>query len=167
VEHLQEGGGGLTVLRAVGAGSGRATFAVGATLRGSVAVTDHAYNDPQGIVSQFRFDFVSIEPAVQWQDVIGPRGGTFDARVSSSVLALADHPYGAVWVHDAGPSFHVASITTLRTLHGSVAYALPAWHGLRAIATYHAGGVRYDDVHPVRALVQAVTLGAAIPLVRR
>jgi hypothetical protein len=161
-ERLKEGDGGVAVLRDIHAG--RAALAVGAALRGAVAVTEHAYADPHGMVSQFRFDFVSVEPAVQWREALGRAAGSVAVQVSSSALALADHPYGAVWVHDAAPHFRVASPGTLRTLNGSVSYASSPWHGLRMIATYRADGVRYDDVHPVRSLLQTVTLGAAIPL---
>jgi len=166
LERLHEGDAGVTLTRIVAGGRDEngGSLAIGAALRGAVEITDHSYVDPVEVTSEFRFDALSLGPAVQWREPLGSRFGAAVLEVSSAAVGLADHPYGAVWTHDASPELHVVSVGTLRTLTGSLSYSSAPWRGLRLTARYGVDGTRYDDVHPLRSLTQALSFGLVLPL---
>jgi hypothetical protein len=157
-ERLIDGGASVAVLRAVGSGqSARRAFAFGAELRGTVAVTRHAYADVRRTVSEFRLGTVSVGPMLRWRERIG--GGFAVAQLSSPALAVVDHPDSAVIPGSASPDFRFASINTLRGGDLRVSYEPFSSRSMSLRATYDASVLRYDDVRPVRSLTQSLNLG--------
>ena len=157
-ERLAEADAGIAALRA----TSHHSLALGAELRGQIAVTDHAYDDPRHDVATYRVAAIAVGPALRWRRRIG-RGDAI-VQASSPLLALIDHPYMAVWTTDPEPSFRLASLARYRGVHASFSYAWTTWHGVASVASYRLNGARYDDVHPLRALSQSLTIGALVPI---
>ena len=160
LERLTDGEMSITALRAFRTeASAPRALAFGAELHGEVAVTNHAYSDPEGTVSTYRLGLLSLGPAVRWRQPL--LGGTAVVQLASPVLSLVDHPY------TAGTSdlrVQAASLGSLRGLQGLVSYELPPVHGLSLRATYRASGLWFDDVRPVRSLSQTLSIGIATRL---
>jgi hypothetical protein len=160
LERLTDGELSITALRAFRAEPSAArALAFGAELHGEVAVTTHAYADPEGTVSTYRLGLLSLGPAVRWRQSL--LGGTAVVQLASPVLSLVDHPYTA---GTSALRVQTASLGSLRGLQGLVSYALPPVHGLSLRATYRASGLWFDDVRPVRSLSQTLSIGIATSL---
>ena len=160
LERLTDGEMSITALRAFRAEpSAPRALAFGAELHSELAVTDHAYADPERTVSTYRLGLLSLGPAVRWRQPF--LGGTAVVQLASPVLSLVDHPYtpgtGALRVQ-------AASLGSLRGLQGLVSYELPPVHGLSLRASYRASGLWFDDVRPVRSLSQTLSIGIATSL---
>jgi hypothetical protein len=160
LERLTDGELSITALRAFRAEpSAPRALAFGAELHSELAVTSHAYADPEGTVSTYRLGLVSLGPAVRWRQPL--LGGTAVVQLASPVLSLVDHPYTA---GTSALRVQAASLGSLRGLQGLVSYELPPVHGLSLRATYRASGLWFDDVRPVRSLSQTLSIGIATSL---
>jgi hypothetical protein len=160
LERLTDGELSITALRAIRAEpSAPRALAFGAELHGELAVTNHAYTDPERTVSTYRVGLLSLGPAVRWRQPLF--GGTAVMQLASPVVSLVDHPY------TAGTSdlrVQAATLSSLRGLQGLVSYELPPVRGLSLRATYRASGLWFDDVRPVRSLSQTLSIGIATSL---
>jgi hypothetical protein len=157
-EHLVDGAANVALLRSFGGGeSSNRVFAFGAELRGTLAVTTHAYADLGRTVSEFRLGTVSLGPVFRWRERIG-RGFAM-LQLSSPVLGAVERPYAAGLVDDASPTWRFASVNTLRGGDVRVAYEPVSYRSMSLRAAYDASVLRYDDVQPVRSLTQSLNLG--------
>ena len=157
-ERLTDGDASIALLRSFGGGeSSTRTFAVGAEVRGTLAVTKHAYADFGQTISSFRFGMVSLGPVLRWRERIG--AGYVMAQLSSPAIAAVDHPYSAVITDGASPNMRVAFANRLRGGDLRVAYEPFAYRSMSLRAMYNASVLRYDDVSPVRSLTQSLNLG--------
>lgn len=154
---------GVAALRTVGASAnGKRAFALGAEMRGQLAVTSHYYTDPELSTSQFRFGVLSLGPAARWRESI--RGGTAVVQLSSPLFSVVEHPYAAITDGRSGPRLDFTSVNALRGLQGSVSYEWAATRRMSILTRYQAGWMRYDDIRPVRSLTQSFSVGITTPL---
>jgi hypothetical protein len=157
-ERLMDGDASVAVLRSFGDGeSSTRVFAVGAEVRGALALTKHAYADFGRTVSSFRLGMVSLGPVLRWRERIG--SGFAMAQLSSPAIAAVDHPYSAVITDGSSPNLRITSVNRLRGGDLLVAYEPFAYRSMSLRAMYNASVLRYDDESPVRALTQSLTLG--------
>jgi hypothetical protein len=157
-EHFIDGDTHVAVLRAFGGGeSSKRAFAFGAEVRGTLAVTSHAYADLGRTVSEFRLATLSLGPVFRWRERIG--SGFAVAQLSSPAFAVVDHPYADVSSARGSPTLRLASVNALRGADLRIAYEPVAYRSMSLRAAYDASVLRYDDVHPVRALTQSLNLG--------
>jgi hypothetical protein len=164
-ERLMDGDGSIALLRSFSRGeSPRRVFAFGAELRGTLAVTEHAYADLGRTVSEFRIGAMSLGPVVRWRERIG--AGFAVAQLSAPAIAVVDHPYAALTVGRDAPSLRVVSVNDLRAGSLFVAYEPFAYRAVSLRFAYNATVLRYDDVRPVRSLTQNLTLGVVTRLGR-
>ena len=162
-ERLIDADAGIALLRGVsGSAQSRNWFGAGVELRGNIAATDHAYADPQATVSQFRMGVASLGPAALWRVRLGSNAAT--VQLSSPLVAVVDHPYSAVWSKDAWPHLRAATIAQLRGVNGAISYSFAPDRRVTPTATYRFSALRYDDVRPVRALTQSLSIGVRVRL---
>ena len=86
-------------------------------------------------------------------------GSVVQFRLSTPVIGLVDHPYSDLKVPNAADDFRAASIGSLRGLTGTVSYAPIDSRRFGLMWTDRVALVRYDDVQPVRAVSQTLTVG--------
>lgn len=157
-ERLMDGDASVALLRSLSHGaSARRAFGVGGELRGTLAITEHAYADLGRTVSEFRIAAVSLGPIVRWRERVG--NGFAIAQLSTPMISVVDHPYSAVIAGQASPTMRVVSVNALRGADFLAAYEPFSQRAMSLRAAYHASVFRYDDVRPVRSLTQSLTLG--------
>ena len=157
-ERLMDGDASVAVLRSFDGGeSSPRVFAVGTEVRGSLAVTRHAYADFGRTVSSFRLGLVSLGPVLRWRERIG--SGFATAQLSSPVIAAVDHPYSTVITGGISPNVRIVSLNALRGADVRIAYEPFGYRSMALRAMYNASVLRYDDASPVRSLTQSLNLG--------
>ena len=150
-EHLMDGDASVALLRSFGDGeSSTRVFAVGAEVRGTLAMTRHAYADfGRTVSSSFRLGTVSLGPVLRWRERIG--SGFAMAQLSLPAIAAVDHPYSAVDTDGSATNVRLASVNRLRGADLRAAYEPFSYRSMSLRAMYNASVLRYDDVSPVRA----------------
>jgi hypothetical protein len=157
-ERLTEGDVELAIERAIGSTrSATRRFAVGLALDADVAVTATGYADPDTTVSNYLLALGSLGPSVAW--ALPLLGGTAAMRLTTPVIALVDHPYSDIKDQNAGADFRLVSLSSFRGLSGTISYAPVQGQRFGLTSAYRLDLFRYDDVQPVRAVSQRLTIG--------
>lgn len=157
-ERLVQGAFALALERPINATrSASDGFAVGLAVDASVVVTTTGYTDPDATSSSYMLALATLGPSAAWTRAWS--GSVVQFRLSTPVIGLVDHPYSDLKVPSAAVDFRAASIGSLRGLTGMVSYAPTDGRRFGLTWTYRVGLVRYDDVQPVRAVSQMLTVG--------
>ena len=157
-EQLAEGDASLALLRGISPrAAARYAVALGVEARGDLAFTQHLYADASGTQSRFRVVVLSLGPTARWRSAVP--GGWLNARLSSPLVSLVDHPSADLTANADGPNFRTATLTTLRGVNGLLSYEVGLRRDLSLVAAYRFSTMRFDDLRPVRSLSQMLTLG--------
>lgn len=161
-ERISDADAGASIVRTIA--SRRVHLAAGVAMRGGMETTTHAYADLEHIVSWYRLGTLSLGPAMRADARV--LDGWAALELSSPLVAVVDHPYTPVYLGDAS-TLRVVSATQLRGLDAAIAVVPFARRAIRPVVIFRMHGLRYDDVHPVRALTQTLSVGATLALRRR
>jgi hypothetical protein len=157
-EQLAEGDASLALLRAISPlAAARHALALGLEARGDLAFTQHLYADPAGTQSRFRVVVLSLGPTARWRGAVP--GGWLNARLSTPLVSLVDHPSADLTANAEGPNFRTATFSSLRSVNGQLSYEVGLRKNLSLVAAYRFSTMRFDDLRPVRSLSQMLTLG--------
>jgi hypothetical protein len=148
----------VALLRRIdGAAASAPGFSVGLALDGSGAFTAHDYGHAGRPISNFVLGSAAIGPAASWKQRIA--GGAATIALAAPAVAVVAHSYSVINRPTMGAELRFVTPGLWRGAGGTVTYAPADDRATGLVYRYRFSLLRYDDVQPVRAVTQSVSVG--------
>jgi hypothetical protein len=160
-ERIIDGDASLSIDRRVlgDAATARGSLALGASLAADVSSNLHQYATAASPSAAYLMMSATIGPAAAWRAHVGP--GRALVMLRAPLVGLVDHPYSEDKAGYTPVSFQTATPNALRRLDGVVQYTPDRFRRSGFTLDYRFSLLRYDDVQPLRAATQGLSLGLA------